>query len=307
VVNVSPKEGQSRTLTRAELMEMIWRAPAVSVAPNLGLSDVGLAKICRKHAIPRPGRGYWAKKAAGKPVPVAVLPPSPRPDLETIVINACRVPSVVAEVRSRESSEIEVVCRYEADPRNRIEVPEKVGRYHPIIGLSRATFKKRSHLDKYHRLYTPAEDVFEVSVSKIQLSRAFRIADTVLKALERRGWKLSVEGPHGCRTSLFGQAVALSIVETSKRIPYEPTPEERAQFERTGYRWYKTIDYQPTGRLRLCGDRHLNSSGVEVVDTAGKPLEERLNEFVVLLTRCAWQHRCDELESTAMHRPSARS
>jgi hypothetical protein len=33
------------------------------------LSDIGLAKVCKKLNIPRPGRGYWAKKGAGKPVP----------------------------------------------------------------------------------------------------------------------------------------------------------------------------------------------------------------------------------------------
>lgn len=204
--------------------------------------------------------------------------------------------------RSEEVLEIDAVCRYEADTGNRIEVPNEVWRYHPIIAHSRVTFKKRSHPDRYHRLYTPAEDVFEVNVSKLQVSRAFRIADTLLKVLERRGWRLSSEAPQGCRATLFGQAVTLSIVETSKRIPYEPTPEQRRDFERTGYRWYQTIDFQPTGRLRLCGDRHLYSSGVEVVDTAGRPLEERLNEFVVLLTRCAWQHRCDELERAERQR-----
>jgi hypothetical protein len=34
------------------------------------MSDVGFAKICKKLGIPRPGLGYWAKKAAGKAVPI---------------------------------------------------------------------------------------------------------------------------------------------------------------------------------------------------------------------------------------------
>jgi hypothetical protein len=36
------------------------------VAKKYHLSDVGLAKICKKLNIPKPGLGYWAKKAAGK-------------------------------------------------------------------------------------------------------------------------------------------------------------------------------------------------------------------------------------------------
>lgn len=138
---VPSRGGLATILTRAELIDMIWRVPAASVAPTLGLSDVGLAKICKKHAIPRPGRGYWARKAAGKPIPIAVLPPCPRPELETIVFNMSPAAAADAVRSPEEPPEIAAVCRYEADPRNRIEVPAEVGRYHPMVALSRATFK----------------------------------------------------------------------------------------------------------------------------------------------------------------------
>jgi hypothetical protein len=54
---------------REEIYEEIWSEPTQHVARRYNLSDVGLAKVCRKLNIPRPGRGYWAKKAAGKPLP----------------------------------------------------------------------------------------------------------------------------------------------------------------------------------------------------------------------------------------------
>jgi len=38
------------------------------LAKKYGLSDVGLAKVCKKLKNSRPGLGYWAKKAAGKHV-----------------------------------------------------------------------------------------------------------------------------------------------------------------------------------------------------------------------------------------------
>jgi hypothetical protein len=38
------------------------------LAPEYGVSDVALARTCRKLQIPMPGRGYWAKLAAGKRV-----------------------------------------------------------------------------------------------------------------------------------------------------------------------------------------------------------------------------------------------
>ena len=54
---------------RAKIYEEIWSEPIQHVAKRYGISDVGLAKACRKLDVPRPGRGYWAIKAAGKRLP----------------------------------------------------------------------------------------------------------------------------------------------------------------------------------------------------------------------------------------------
>jgi hypothetical protein len=62
---------------RERLYEEVWSEPVLAVAKKYGLSDVGLAKICKKLNIPRPGLGYWAKKSAGK----AVGKPPPLPPL----------------------------------------------------------------------------------------------------------------------------------------------------------------------------------------------------------------------------------
>ena len=71
------KEGNSRTWAlrelasrydREQLYTEIWLEPIQHVAKKYDISDVGLAKVCRRLNIPRPGRGYWAMKAAGKPL-----------------------------------------------------------------------------------------------------------------------------------------------------------------------------------------------------------------------------------------------
>ena len=54
---------------REEIYRRIWSEPIQRVAKSYNISDVALGKICTKLRIPRPGRGYWAKKAAGKPLP----------------------------------------------------------------------------------------------------------------------------------------------------------------------------------------------------------------------------------------------
>lgn len=53
------------TVTREQLYERLWQTPTVHLCKEFGLSDVGLAKLCKRHKIPKPYLGYWARKAAG--------------------------------------------------------------------------------------------------------------------------------------------------------------------------------------------------------------------------------------------------
>lgn len=61
-------------MTRLELYERVWQTPMTKLAPEFGVSDVALAKLCRKHAVPTPPRGYWAQLAAGQKPRRAKLP-----------------------------------------------------------------------------------------------------------------------------------------------------------------------------------------------------------------------------------------
>jgi hypothetical protein len=62
---------------RKELYSKVWKFPMRVLAKEFGVSDVALAKTCKKLHIPVPGRGYWAKKAADQAV-------DPRPPLPKV-------------------------------------------------------------------------------------------------------------------------------------------------------------------------------------------------------------------------------
>jgi integrase len=62
---------------REDLYSLVWTAPVTEIAERLGVSDVGLAKLCRRAAIPRPTRGYWARVEAGHQIGRSALPPAP--------------------------------------------------------------------------------------------------------------------------------------------------------------------------------------------------------------------------------------
>jgi len=65
----------SHKFTRLELYQLVWSEPLRKLAKRFGISDVAVAKRCRKANIPLPGKGYWAKKEAGKQVFQPRFPP----------------------------------------------------------------------------------------------------------------------------------------------------------------------------------------------------------------------------------------
>ena len=61
-------------MSREELYEAVWSEAMATLAPKLGISDVGLKKRCLNLGIPTPSRGYWAKLQNGKKVKKEPLP-----------------------------------------------------------------------------------------------------------------------------------------------------------------------------------------------------------------------------------------
>ena len=71
---------------RQQLYDLVWSEPLTLVAPRFGMSDVALAKICKRHDMPLPGRGHWAKLKAGKTSSRSPLPTRALGAEETISI-----------------------------------------------------------------------------------------------------------------------------------------------------------------------------------------------------------------------------
>jgi hypothetical protein len=65
---------QVQRLSREELYARVWSEPISKLAMKLGISDVGLAKACRRANVPVPERGYWARLAAGQRMRWTPLP-----------------------------------------------------------------------------------------------------------------------------------------------------------------------------------------------------------------------------------------
>jgi hypothetical protein len=63
---------------REDLYRLVWTSPVRETAARLGISDVALAKLCRRATIPIPGRGYWQRTEAGQPVAPTPLEGAPK-------------------------------------------------------------------------------------------------------------------------------------------------------------------------------------------------------------------------------------
>jgi hypothetical protein len=97
------KEG---SMKRSELYEKVWATPMTRLAAEFGISDVGLAKACRRYAVPAPPRGYWAKLRAGQKPPKT---PLPTPELDVRVDFAMTDPQERARQKADEQKREEVV------------------------------------------------------------------------------------------------------------------------------------------------------------------------------------------------------
>src|SRR5688572_3147620 len=64
-------------VTREELYDLVWSTPGSKLSADFGVSDVAIAKRCRKLGVPRPSRGYWAQIAAGHKPQRPPLPATP--------------------------------------------------------------------------------------------------------------------------------------------------------------------------------------------------------------------------------------
>jgi len=63
-----------KKLSREQLYKWVWSCPVTRIADELRISGSAIAKKCRAHNVPTPGRGYWRQVEQGKPVQRVPLP-----------------------------------------------------------------------------------------------------------------------------------------------------------------------------------------------------------------------------------------
>lgn len=207
------------------------------LAKEFGLSDVALHKICRKHEVPTPPAGYWAKKAHGKPVTTTPLP--------TRSEDNGRYHIIIHEGASSVESEAAAVARarvHEAiisQPERVVGQPEDPILQRTIVELSKA------RADKSGLARVEGKKAITVIVRPESASRAQQILELLVSSARAAGVTL-VEGKQGAVWKVEGEEVSFELIEVADRIEHIPTEfelkavakweaEREAYRKRTGY------------------------------------------------------------------------
>jgi len=256
-------------------------------AAGFGLSDVGLKKICRKHDIPVPGRGYWRKLETGKTV--AKPPLGRHAEAKPIILEGH---SMSDEKVHEEFEAVEAQKRIESDPENRITVSETIEKPHHITTTSQRILRQQKP-DEYGMLKCATPQTFFLRVGTQSRDRALGILDTFLKALEKRGFKIDVGAGERGRTTVVvdGEKIGFSIEEPSQRKAHRLTDDEKIRKAKGILYHVETYDYVPTGKFTLKFHTPYGS-GIQgsFSDTERQRLDGRLNDAIIALVRiAAWE------------------
>ena len=258
-----PIGSASHKLTRRAIYDLVWSSPMTKVAEDLGISDVGLKKICQKHRIPTPSRGYWAKKQAGKPVRQVRFHETADAQEEMVIIHGWRstlapeVRQVLEQERERRKAKANVPL---------VSAPaEPVMTAHPAVAATAHALRKaRPDGDGVVRATRSSHCGIEVGSASIE--RVTAVLDALARALEQHGQKLEPAGDH-MRITAPPDTVSFNLKERIEKRKHEPTIEELAKEERLRKKrdrdarmgiWsfdheraYPEFDFVRTGELNL--------------------------------------------------------
>ncbi len=262
-------------ISREELYEKVWTLPLRKLAPEFGVSDVGLAKLCKRHSIPLPGLGYWTRVQFGKATKRIPLPP-----LEKTIKNQTEI-AIQPTPANRIIKDLNGGSKAETI---RVQLSDNEPVSHPF---AIRTQKLLSHATKNERgLLVPKNGfVPHIAVSDSALPRALRILSGLLRVLEERNFIVrwaKDEDSKLCVVAL-DEEMDFAISENIDAAPHTLTEQELARQKRGQWVYPPRWDHRPTGNLRLSiegapqGIRHSWSDGKK------QRLENCLGKFISAL------------------------
>jgi hypothetical protein len=257
--------------TREDLYQMVWDRPVLTIAREIGVSDVALAKACRKAGIPLPNRGHWAILRSGRTVKVPLLP-APKPDQPDSVW------FTVLENPPPKPSKVEIP----SGPL--IEIPAELIKPHRLVAELKAAAKGREE-DKgviplnYHKF-------LRVRASAAQLERALILMDILIKQFEDKGYKVRISEKNAETELVLKEGVIVfRLDERTKQTPPPPPPPRPPGRRGEHYYepWRSAYILVGTGEFTLEFSRGISNCPSTWKDRAKASLEAQLHEVIAAI------------------------
>lgn len=240
------------TWNREELYEKVWSKPVVKVAEEYGVSDVAIAKVCRKLSVPVPGRGYWAKKEHGHTVNR-----KPLPKLAQAVVVTRSIPSVVESaqkgpvVHKDDEAEFAQIDQWVVDSSFAFLTSPKALR-HPLIVATRSALREGGADDRkiHHPPYRSRS--LNIRVGKDNVARALEFMASLIARAESHNAKIAIIDADSRQPSTvfeaYGERVEFKIHETAKQKFPEESKTRQPDYSVPRFGG-KRVEYTPTGKM----------------------------------------------------------
>lgn len=262
-----------------------------------GISSVAIGKNCRKLSIPLPGRGYWARKAAGFTLPRPPLPPlhdkqhfewrKPEPEQAPASAPPPPPPPPTPE-ELEDQGEFERIDRMMAEGDFALKHPGKVAR-HPLLTATRQARHERTPDGPAPRAREGG--ALNIGVTKESFQRALLVMGTVIAILEQHGVKVrSTDRPTHDRdrtwATIFGQEVNFKITEHYRRVQIPPPD----RGEKPGPNRRKS-ELVPSGELVFHVVSEHDTTLEKWCDSADTKLETIVPAIVAAMMKTALRYR----------------
>lgn len=268
----------TKTMTREQLHELVWSKPITKLAAELGVSDVGLSKICKRHDVPTPPRGYWARLEAGYTDPKLPLPKRKDDVPERIAI------SPTLGVLPDDAQAQITRAKEERNEQPKIELRTNVPTPDLHAKLRRTADRLRAgKVNKEGLVEATGAGMCGVVARPSDVERLISLLDALVPALERKDISLTPEG-QSLRASRGDDAAVFRLSEILHKEPHIPTAEEMAAEDKrqkrlarergwstyglTNPRAYPDFDWVRKGQFSIALDS--NGSGARRTWSDGK-------------------------------------
>lgn len=187
-------------ILRSELYRRVWKTPITTLAKEFDISDVGLAKACRKHSIPLPPVGHWTKVAHGKRVSQPSLPKADDVEI-ALEANRHRLPPVPSSIEALKPSGLQV------------RMPASTKSLTPIASATLRRLLQQKPDDR-GMVSCQGNAVFRCAVSPKLIDRAVRILHAIEMSLPEIGARLTKAPEHNhLQVERDGIAVTFRLLE----------------------------------------------------------------------------------------------